>query len=163
MQLSLSILSLSLFSLGAFGAPQLEARQITNQHGTISAPSSGSLVSSGSQFDFHYIQSDWCHDGYSPFTVWLTNYAPSTANVNSTGGFSEGDYTHFFGQFLAANFGLPPMSPVPPASLTLPAMKDIAQGAQLYVSVIETARDCPPGGVPPQYALTTVPVTFGSA
>ncbi|KAL0569433.1 hypothetical protein V5O48_012537 [Marasmius crinis-equi] len=160
---SLSLLSLPLLSLGALAAPSLEVRQITNNHGSIQSPASGSLVSSGSSFDFKYNQADWCHDGYSPFTVWLTDSAPSAANVNSTGGFSEGTYTYFFGQFLAANFGLPPMSPVAPTSLTLPAMNGRAQGTQMYLSVIETARDCPPGGVPPQYALTTTPLVFGSA
>ncbi|KAF9259853.1 hypothetical protein L218DRAFT_873613 [Marasmius fiardii PR-910] len=145
MRLSTSHLVFALFGT-AFAAPSIEQRQITI-HGTIVTPTTGSSVSSGETFDFKYIQSDWCHDGYSPVSIYLTSYAPTNANLNSTGGLSDGDYTYFFGDFFAANFGLPNISPAVPSSLTLPALNGVADGSQLFIAVIETARDCPPVSV----------------
>ncbi|KAG7090241.1 hypothetical protein E1B28_011840 [Marasmius oreades] len=146
----------------AFAAPSsIEQRQVNSNHGTIVTPTSGSSLLSGGTFDFKYIQSDWCHDGYSPVDVYLTSFAPTAANLNSAGGFSEGDYTYFFGSFLAANFGLPVITPAVPTSLTLPALNGISAGSQLFLAVVETARSCPPGNVPPQYGLTSTAIVYG--
>ncbi|ESK89951.1 hypothetical protein Moror_749 [Moniliophthora roreri MCA 2997] len=148
---------LSALAAIAAPSPNLEARQVQpNQHGTIISPSADSLVSSGGTFDFNYRQSNWCNAGYSPITVWLTDYEPVAANLTTTGVFPEGAYTFFFGSFLEPNFGLPPLSgnPPPPSTLTLPTVDGVVSGGKLYLAVVETANTCPPRNVPPQYALT---------
>lgn len=81
-------------------------RQVTSNQGTINAPTSGTLVSSNSSFPFSYSDRNWCEDGYSPVSVWLTDYEPTTTNLNATGQFPEGEFTHFFGPFTNPNFGM---------------------------------------------------------
>ncbi|THU96610.1 hypothetical protein K435DRAFT_839029 [Dendrothele bispora CBS 962.96] len=145
--------------------PVLERRQISSQHGTLNAPTNGVEVSSGGDFPFQYLDSNWCHDGYTPISVWLTDYEPTRTDVNTTSGtFDEGKFTHFFGDFLVPNFGLPQLqgSTSPPSSLTLPDVSgSFVEGSELYLAVIETATDCPPGGVPPQYGLAVANMILG--
>lgn len=74
--------------------------------GTISSPSTGLVVPAGNSFPFSYEDSNWCEDGYSQITVWLCDYDPTTANLDSTGEFSDGDYTYYFGAYLIPNFGM---------------------------------------------------------
>jgi hypothetical protein len=87
------------FAASAVNVP----RVITTNHGTLTAPTIGTLVSSQQTFPFSYKASDWCQDGYSPITVWLLDYAPTTANLNATGQFTDAAY--YFGAFLIGNFG----------------------------------------------------------
>lgn len=80
-------------------------RQVTSHKGTINAPSLGTTVSSNSTFPFSYADANWCEDGYSPVAIWLTDYEPTTSNLNATGQFPEGSFTHNFGLFTNPNFG----------------------------------------------------------
>jgi hypothetical protein len=93
--------------------------------------------------------------------VWLLDYAPTTANLNSTGQFTDAAY--YFGPYLIGNFGkrlifaewifgaqkntgLPPIgpTPVPPATLTMPDVSAYPVGSEMYLAVVETANNCPP-------------------
>lgn len=146
---------------GLAAATPLEIRTLTTSHGTILAPSPSSLVSPSTTFPFNYSQSNWCHDGYSQVQVFLTDYAVTAANVNAGTGVVA-PVVHAFGTFTAANFGLPPLSSALPSSLALPdlAPKGVTTGATLYVTVVERAANCPPGGVPAQFGFTSVPVAY---
>ncbi|KAJ4466388.1 hypothetical protein C8J55DRAFT_240470 [Lentinula edodes] len=118
---------------------------LETSHGILSAPSSGVVVSQGSSFPFEFQDSNWCEDGYSSISIWLTNYAPTYLNVNSTGQFSEGEYSYYFGSYLIPNFGLPVLS-----------------GNEVYLAVVETGTSCPPGlHIPPQYELTETSIIVG--
>jgi hypothetical protein len=99
-------ISSALFPLFAVLAAALpnQPRTISANHGTIAAPTSGTPIASGGPFPFAYSDSNWCHGGYTPISVWLTSYAPTTANLNSTGQIP--DATYYFGTFLVANFGM---------------------------------------------------------
>ncbi|KAK7434638.1 hypothetical protein VKT23_020104 [Stygiomarasmius scandens] len=159
--LSKMLVTLTLAAVGVSAAALTipERRQISSQHGTLVAPTTGDQVTSGGTVPFQYADSNWCHNGYTPIGVWLTDYQPTTADVNTTTGvFDEGKFAHFFGNFLVPNFGLPVLtgSTPPPSSLTLPDMSgSFAEGSELFLAVVETANSCPPGvGVPPQYGLT---------
>ncbi|KAK7030406.1 hypothetical protein VNI00_014150 [Paramarasmius palmivorus] len=145
-----------LSALAVAAAPNQARQAVSGQHGTIVSPTADSSISPGEDFSFDYRQRNWCNAGYSPITVWLTDYEPTTTDLDSNGRFPEGHYTYFFGNFVKPNFGLPPLSgtPLPPSTLNLPALDGIVSGGTLYLSVVELGRDCPPGGVPPQYALT---------
>lgn len=81
-------------------------RQVTSNKGTINAPTSGTLVSSNSSIPFSYSDRNWCEDGYSPVSLWLTDYEPTISNLNVTGQFSEGDFTYYFGLYTNPNFGM---------------------------------------------------------
>ncbi|KAJ6549471.1 hypothetical protein B0H10DRAFT_1713642, partial [Mycena sp. CBHHK59/15] len=119
-----------------------QPRVISANHGTITAPTSGATVTSGASVSFTYQDSNWCEGGYSPITVWLTDYAPTTDTLNSTGQFT--DATYYFGAYLIGNFGLPPIGdPVPPATLTMPDISSYTSGSDMYLAVVETANNCP--------------------
>ncbi|KAJ3859962.1 hypothetical protein EV359DRAFT_85826 [Lentinula novae-zelandiae] len=137
---------------------------LETSHGILSAPSSGVVVSQGSSFPFDFQDSNWCEDGYSSISVWLTNYAPTYLNVNSTGQFSEGEYSYYFGSYLIPNFGLPVLSgsTPPPSSLPLPGSLNLSAGDEVYLAVVETGTSCPPGlHIPPQYELTETSIIVG--
>jgi len=150
-------LVLSAFAAISAASPTILPRQVTGNHGTIVSPVSETTVSSGESFPFSYADSNWCEDGYTPLTVWLTDYAPTTANLNSTGQFPDGEYFYYFGEYLQGNFGLPPLSgsTPPPSTLTTPDISAYTVGTALYLAVVETATDCPPRNQPPQYGLAT--------
>jgi hypothetical protein len=153
-------------ALFACAAPRsdIAARQAQSGHGTLAAPSSGLTIAEGSDFPFTFHDVNWCEDGYSPISVWLTDYAPAASNLNSTGQFPEGQYTYYFGEYLIPNFGLPPLegNNPPPSTLTLPELESLAKGDKVYLSVVETGTNCPPGtNIPPQYELTNVSITIG--
>ncbi|KAF5353113.1 hypothetical protein D9758_008782 [Tetrapyrgos nigripes] len=161
------LLTATTFITGVFGASISIPRstQISAQHGTLVEPTGLTTVLSGVDFSFDYLNSNWCHDGYSPISVWLTDYQPTGTDVNATSGtFDEGKFTYFFGNFLIPNFGIPvlPGSTPPPPTLTMPDLSgQFSAGGTLFLSVIETARDCPPGNVPPQYGLTEAALVMG--
>ncbi|KAK7032756.1 hypothetical protein R3P38DRAFT_3352079 [Favolaschia claudopus] len=152
-----SVLLTSLFAAFAAAVPNVP-RVISSNHGALTAPLTGTLVAPGETFSFAYQDSNWCEGGYTPITVWLLDYAPTTANLNATGQFT--DATYYFGPFLIGNFGLPPIgpNPVPPSTLTMPDLSSRAAGSELYVAVVETANNCPPGNQPLQYGLTSAKV-----
>ncbi|KAJ7215700.1 hypothetical protein B0H12DRAFT_354417 [Mycena haematopus] len=142
----------------AFAAAANLPRVISPNHGTLTAPTTGTVVTSGATFPFNYQDSNWCEGGYTPITVWLLDYAPTTANLNATGQFSDAAF--YFGPFLIGNFGLPPIgpTPVPPSTLTLPDVSAYPVGSEMYVAVVETANNCPPGNQPLQYGLTSTKI-----
>ncbi|KAJ7746286.1 hypothetical protein B0H16DRAFT_1556894 [Mycena metata] len=156
MRFSTSLL-VPVFAALALAAPNV--RTISQNHGTIVEPTSGLVPTTDGSLPFSYQDSNWCEGGYTPISVWLLDYAPTTANLNATGQFTNADY--FFGSFLIANFGLPPLSgsQSPPTSLTLPNLSQYAAGSSLYIAVVETANTCPPGNVPAQYGLTSTEIT----
>ncbi|KAJ7672247.1 hypothetical protein DFH06DRAFT_926012, partial [Mycena polygramma] len=131
-------------------------RVISSSHGTITQPTGGTVATSGSTIPFSYKDSNWCEGGYSPITVWLLDYAPTTANLNSTGQFPDAAY--YFGPFLINNFGLPPMNPVAPATLSLPDLSAYTAGSEIYLAVVESANTCPPGNQPTQYGMTSTQI-----
>jgi len=130
--------------------------------GTLSSPSNGLVVATGDSFSFAYEDSNWCEDGYSEITVWITDYAPTTANLNSTGEFDV--YSYYYGAYLIPNFGLSELSgySLPPSSLVLPEMSGIVSGDEVYLAVVETGAACPPGvDIPPQYRVTDASIVVG--
>ncbi|KAF7330202.1 hypothetical protein MVEN_02457300 [Mycena venus] len=139
----------------AFAAAANVPRVISQNHGTIAAPATGAVATSGGSFPFSYLDSNWCEGGYTPITVWLLDHAPTTASLNSTGQFTDAKY--YFGPFLIGNFGLPPIGPTlpPPSTLTMPDLSGYPSGSAMYVAVVETANNCPPGNQPAQYGMTS--------
>ncbi|KAJ7102726.1 hypothetical protein C8R44DRAFT_945474 [Mycena epipterygia] len=119
-----------------------------NAKRSVVEPTASTSITSGESIPFNYVDSNWCHAGYSPITIWLSASAPT--GVNSTGGLPEGTYIEYFGEFLIANFGLTPMQPVPPTSLTIPDISSHPAGSTLFLSVVETA---PAGTCPPVRAI----------
>ncbi|KAJ7183276.1 hypothetical protein C8R46DRAFT_1066451 [Mycena filopes] len=134
-------------------------RVITTHHGTIVQPTSGLVATSGAPVPFSYADSNWCEGGYTPITVWLLDYAPTTANLNATGQFT--DAVFYYGSFLIGNAGLPPLSgsPSPPTTLAMPDISQYGSGASVYLAVVETANTCPPGNQPAQYGMTSTQIT----
>ncbi|KAJ7929756.1 hypothetical protein B0H13DRAFT_2180992 [Mycena leptocephala] len=135
------------------------APNVVKRAGSITAPASGTSIATGDSIPFNYIDSNWCHEGYTPITVWLSDSAPT--GLNATGELPEGTYIDYFGEYLIPNFGLGPLpgSTVPPTSLTIPDISGYSAGSPLYLTVVETALagTCPPGnGVPAQYQFATV-------
>ncbi|KAJ6553585.1 hypothetical protein DFH09DRAFT_1166947 [Mycena vulgaris] len=130
--------------LAAFAAAANLPRVITSHHGTITQPTSGLVAGSGASIPFSYQDSNWCQGGYTPITVWLLDFAPTTDNLNATGQFPDAAY--YFGTYFIGNFGLLPIAgnPVPPATFTLPDLSEYAVGSEMYLAVVETANTCPP-------------------
>ncbi|KAI8983329.1 hypothetical protein BD414DRAFT_578914, partial [Trametes punicea] len=83
---------------------------------------------------------------------------PTTADVTTGGELVNGSFIYKFGDYLIANFGLPPMETPPPSTLTAPTV-DVPDGVTLYFSVIETYMDCP-GGIHLEYGLETTSVVY---
>ncbi|KAJ7653371.1 hypothetical protein B0H17DRAFT_397173 [Mycena rosella] len=112
---------------------------------SITAPSTGTSISSGESIPFNYVDSNWCHEGYTPITLWLSDAAPT--GLNATGDLPDGTYIAYFGRYLIANFGIPAMQPVPPTSVTIPDISCYPAGSTLYFSVVEEAQEgtCPGG------------------
>ncbi|KAJ7056717.1 hypothetical protein C8F01DRAFT_1372694 [Mycena amicta] len=141
----------------------VQQRTISGNHGTITSPSTGAVVAAvgGDTIPFAYTDSNWCHDGYTAITAWLLDYAPTTANIDSTTGLFSNE-VYQFGSYLIGNFGLSPIpgsNPPPPSTLTVPDLSSLgyAPGASMYLAVVETATSCPPGvNIPPQFGLTSV-------
>jgi hypothetical protein len=73
--------------------------------GTIKAPISGTVVSCGESFPFSYQNRNFCEAVDSPISVWLLDFAPTDANLNSTGQIPDAIY--FFGAYDIGNFGEP--------------------------------------------------------
>ncbi|KAI9062760.1 hypothetical protein FKP32DRAFT_1573857 [Trametes sanguinea] len=126
-------------------------------HGLTVQPADGSTITAGASFPFEYRNDDYCESGYSPISVYLSTSPPTDADV-SGGELVDGSFVYKFGDYLIANFGLPPMETPPPPTLTAPTL-DVAEGATLYLSVVETYRDCP-GGVQLEYGLETTTVQY---
>ncbi|KAJ7450042.1 hypothetical protein B0H11DRAFT_2078207 [Mycena galericulata] len=147
---------ISLVALAGFAAVGAAP---TKRAGTITEPASGASISTGASIPFNYDDLNWCHEGYTPITIWLTASEPT--GLNATGGL-EGSYIDYYGQYFIANFGLPTLQPVPPTSLTIPDISSFTAGSTLFLSVVEEAQpDTCPGGVsqPAQYEFTSVPLT----
>ncbi|KAJ7328718.1 hypothetical protein DFH08DRAFT_883097 [Mycena albidolilacea] len=74
--------------------------------GSILAPVAEQSISTGAVIPFTYADSNWCHEGYTPITIYLSDSAPTT--LNATGGLPTGTYITSFGPYLIPNFGLRP-------------------------------------------------------
>ena len=132
----------------------------------ITEPAAGSTIIGGDSFPFSYTVSDFCHNGYSPYSVWVVPgpTPPTAASLNSTQGFSDGDFLASFGSYLAPNFGrklyhhffalprltqvccllVPVMAPGPaPDAFTMPILDPSYVGSTVYVTVVETVPGCP--------------------
>ncbi|KAF7340791.1 hypothetical protein MSAN_02108200 [Mycena sanguinolenta] len=127
--------------------------------GSIVAPTAASSINSGSVIPFNYVDLNWCHEGYTPITVYLSETQPTS--LNATGGVTE--YMASYGPYLIPNYGLAPLSgsQVPPQNLTMPDISAYTSGSALYLSVVETALagTCPPGNQPAQYQFSTTSLT----
>lgn len=77
--------------------------------GSITEPAAGTSISTGDSIPFNYIDLNWCHEGYTPITIWLSDSAPT--GLNATGDLPEGTFIKYYGQFLIANFGSSPELP----------------------------------------------------
>lgn len=81
-------------------------RTITVSHGTINSPAPKAKVSFNTNLGLQYTPGNWCQNGYSRVSVWLTKTAPTTANIDSeTGVFKDGQSVHYFGNYTIANWG----------------------------------------------------------
>ncbi|RDX43946.1 hypothetical protein OH76DRAFT_1487495 [Lentinus brumalis] len=163
MQILSSVLltALALASAAHGAIPLGKRQQVVSAHGTTTAPANGSTIVPGSTFPFHYSDSNFCESGYSLISVYLSTSAPTAADVTTSGGLVDGSFSFDFGNFLIPNFGLPPMTtpPPPPATLTAPTLSGIADGTELFFTVVETFRDCPPDGHI-EYGLETTTVVY---
>ncbi|KAJ7187302.1 hypothetical protein C8R46DRAFT_287742 [Mycena filopes] len=126
--------------------------------GSITAPADGTSITTGASFPFSYADSNSCHEGYTPITVWLTDAQPT--GLDGNGDLPAGSFIEEFGSYLIGNFGLSPLPgfPVPPTSLVIPDISAYAPGTPLYLTVVETALagTCPPGNQPASYGFTTI-------
>ncbi|PSR82961.1 hypothetical protein PHLCEN_2v5931 [Hermanssonia centrifuga] len=68
--------------------PELERRALVLTS-SIAVPKTGTTISPGDSFTFSYIPIDSCFEAYSAFTVWLLATSPTSADLNSTMGFSQ--------------------------------------------------------------------------
>ncbi|KAK7028498.1 hypothetical protein R3P38DRAFT_2936793 [Favolaschia claudopus] len=156
---SAAILASSYFS-SVVGLVPPSAGVPAGSAGSIIEPPAQLPVTSGDVIPFTYVNSNWCNEGYTPITVYLSESEPAPGTLNGTGGFPEGTYTTFFGQFLIPNYGLKPLpgSVIVPETLTIPTIAHLDVGSKIFLSVVETALAgaCPPGsGVPAEYRFTT--------
>lgn len=71
--------------------------------GSIAAPTTNAPVTPEVAFPFSYQVDNWCEEGYNNFKVFLTQDAPTIADVDSTGDIATALYD--FGEFTVANFG----------------------------------------------------------
>ncbi|OSD05389.1 hypothetical protein PYCCODRAFT_1465295 [Trametes coccinea BRFM310] len=154
---------LSAIALAAASCSQAASLAVAKRQGVVPAhgltvqPADGSTVTPGAAFPFEYENENYCESGYSPISVYLSTSPPTDADV-SGGELVDGSFVYKFGDYLIANFGLPPMETPPPPTLTAPTL-DVADDATLYLSVVETYRDCP-GGVALEYGLETTTVLY---
>ncbi|KZT07354.1 uncharacterized protein LAESUDRAFT_713795 [Laetiporus sulphureus 93-53] len=179
-------LLLPLFSFGVAHTASIKRQDQSPETGTIVNPAVGTAIDPGASFAFNYSTNNWCHQGYSLFTVWLTPGpdAPTYADVTSTNGnagdsvgiLEEGTYLYDFGEFVVNNFRrladlaieageLPPTSTPPPAALTMPNLLELNgtsySNATFYIAVVDTFQDCPPS-VPIELGLTSHSIVYNA-
>ncbi|KAI0761659.1 hypothetical protein BD413DRAFT_485507 [Trametes elegans] len=149
----LSTLALSATSLGGAAASVLPAKRqiVVPAHGTTVAPAEGSTILDGASFPFSYQNRNYCESGYSFISVYLSATPPAAADVTGGGELADGSFIYKFGDYLIPNFGLPAMSnpPPPPPTLLTPSLS-VSDSSTLYLSVVETFRDCPVRAIVPQ-------------
>ncbi|EJF58489.1 hypothetical protein DICSQDRAFT_173001 [Dichomitus squalens LYAD-421 SS1] len=133
-------------------------------HGVTVRPADGETVVAGAPFPFEYAPANACHDGYTPIGVYIGREAPSfEKDVQDNGHLRPGSFIFQFGDWLIPNFGLPPSQPPPPPpAIFLPEFPNVANNTKLYLTVVETSIDCPPGppAVSPKYGLETTSVVY---
>ncbi|GJE97995.1 hypothetical protein PsYK624_142170 [Phanerochaete sordida] len=115
--------------------------------GIITAPANNTnapantTIPFGVQFAPH--DKNVCHGAYSSVDIYILAHQPTTADLNSTFGFS--DYLHYFGRYIFANEpGLPPIGTPPPSTLTMPDLGAEYNGESVFLAVVEEINDCPP-------------------
>ncbi|OSX64058.1 hypothetical protein POSPLADRAFT_1032532 [Postia placenta MAD-698-R-SB12] len=160
----------------------IRRQEDTSEHGFISSPTAGTEIAPGASFAFDYATSDWCHQGYSIFTVWLTPGpdAPTFSDVTSTTGNTRGSvgelingtYLYSWGEFTVPNFawligkaGLPPLGTPPPPTLTMPNLLELNgtsyTNADFYLTVVDSFWDCPPD-IPIELGLDYVEIIYNA-
>ena len=90
----------------AFAASISIPRQIQSPGtGVIIAPADGTIIQSGSSYDFDFEAANYCEDGYVVFTVYLlADLQPTFSDLNEEGQFT--DYLFNYGNFTIAEFGM---------------------------------------------------------
>ncbi|RPD58478.1 hypothetical protein L227DRAFT_612910 [Lentinus tigrinus ALCF2SS1-6] len=160
--LSFVVLAALTLAHTAHGATLLDKRQqVVSAHGTTTEPVDGSTITPGSTFPFHYSDVNFCESGYSPIHIYLSTSAPTAVDVTTSGGLVDGSFDFDFGNFLIPNFGLPAMSmpPPPPGTLSAPTLDGVADGTELFLTVVETFLSCPPDGHT-EFGFETTTVTY---
>jgi len=140
----LSTVLVALLASSSTASP-LEKR-ITVHSGTIASPADGTLVSAGGTYPFQFDMSNWCEAGYTPYDVYILASEPTADSMNATEGFNN--YLYHYGTYTVDNFpsGLPPLGTPPPASLTMPDLGAQYAGEDVWLTVVQTERYCPPDG-----------------
>lgn len=91
-------------SVAASVLPQ--PRTIVSTHGRIEAPTTKAKVSVNTSIGIKYVPGDWCHTGYSPITVWVTDSEPTASSIDAdTGVFKDGEFKAFIGSYTVPNYG----------------------------------------------------------
>ncbi|KAH9927437.1 uncharacterized protein BXZ73DRAFT_90716 [Epithele typhae] len=146
------------FSTGALSLLSLAA--LSAASGTTVEPTNGETIDPDTSFPFDYENANICHSGYSHISVYLSDSAPTSADI-SGGELVAGSFIFKFGDWLIPNFGLPAMTnpPPPPSSLQMPELDSVADGTTLFFSVVETFGGCPPDGHT-EYGLETTTVVY---
>ncbi|KAI0825261.1 hypothetical protein BC628DRAFT_1374272 [Trametes gibbosa] len=155
---SVLVLSGATFAQAASLA-SIKRQIVVPAHGVTASPADGSTITAETSFPFAYHNVDFCESGYSPISVYLSTSPPTSADVTSGGELADGSFVFKFGDYLIANFGLPVMGTPPPSTLTAPTLGGVTEGTTLYLSVVETYRDCP-GGVSLEFGLETTTVVY---
>ncbi|GJE98016.1 hypothetical protein PsYK624_142380 [Phanerochaete sordida] len=124
---------------------------VTDDNGIIIAPTDGTSVIAGDSFAFSVRNapqhSGICHAPWTTVNVYILAYKPTTADLNSTFGFS--DYLWYFGEYTIFNDGdiTPPPGipdvPVPP-TLNTPDLGQAISGDSIHLAVIEDLGQCDP-------------------
>ena len=100
---SFSALALSALSIVS-GTRVPIKRQVIPSHGTTVAPADGAVLQPGDAFAFNYENSNTCESGYSPISVYLSESAPTDADIVN-GSLTTGSFIFKFGNWLIPNFG----------------------------------------------------------
>ncbi|TBU22186.1 hypothetical protein BD311DRAFT_770829 [Dichomitus squalens] len=74
----------------------------------------------GDSFQFLYKDSNFCESDVVTVAVYLSQTPPANSDVMANGRLADGTFEYYFGDYTISNFGLPPSSDAPPASLTMP-------------------------------------------
>jgi len=157
----LSVFSIAGLLVGPASSLPAKRQIISSVHGTLAAPTTNTAIAAGEAFPFEFNTANLCESGYSPLSVWLLQQPPANLTMTSSGEFAEGDYLYKFGDFIVANFGLPPMNTPPPSTLVMPDTSTLEQSAVLpddgtttvFFTVVETYTDCP-GNIPAEFGVS---------
>ncbi|GJE97993.1 hypothetical protein PsYK624_142150 [Phanerochaete sordida] len=157
--LVLLVSALSVAALAPRAKRQTTPPSAGDDSGVIISPSDGTSVTAGDPFDFSVQNSprysSICHAPWTPVHVYLLAAKPTTADLNSTFGFSE--YLYYFGDYILNLDGIPPPpndpTAPPPPILTTPNLGTPFSGSTVYIAVVEELSQCDPLEDHADYAL----------